>query len=106
MIAFTCIGCGDSAKRDSHIRRPFCFPCAARHLSEAKAAISEVRKAIYRGDLPKARDCICVDCGQQAYDYDHRDYVKPLDVVPVCRGCNQRRGKAFNSFVRPLVEAA
>jgi len=30
--------------------------------------------------------------------YDHRDYFKLLEVEPVCRGCNRRRGQAF-----PLV---
>lgn len=25
-----------------------------------------------------------VDCERRAQAYDHRDYVKPLDVVPVC----------------------
>lgn len=52
----------------------------------------EVVKAIRSGALPKASDCACVDCGIPAREYDHRDYAKPLQVDPVCRGCNLRRG--------------
>lgn len=37
----------------------------------------------------------CVDCGDQAIQYDHRDYNKPLKVKPVCRSCNRKRGKAI-----------
>lgn len=34
----------------------------------------------------------CVDCGEKATEWDHRDYRKPLDVEPVCRKCNNHRG--------------
>jgi hypothetical protein len=37
---------------------------------------------------------LCVDCGNRAAVYDHRNYGRPLDVVPVCRPCNAKRGKA------------
>lgn len=51
-----------------------------------------VAKAIREGKLKPQTECICVDCGAQAECYDHRDYHKPLEVVPVCKGCNNRRG--------------
>lgn len=51
-----------------------------------------VGRAIYEGRLPKASTLVCVDCGRQAYHYDHRDYNKPLDLAPVCGKCNQTRG--------------
>lgn len=35
---------------------------------------------------------VCVDCGAIATVYEHRDYGRPLDVEPVCRACNGRRG--------------
>ncbi len=41
----------------------------------------------------------CADCGQPAVEYDHRDYMKPLDVAPVCRACNQARGDGANKDV-------
>lgn len=47
---------------------------------------------IIEGRLAHPSECICVDCGLSATCYDHRDYNKPLDVVPVCQGCNVRRG--------------
>lgn len=34
----------------------------------------------------------CVDCGEPAAVYDHRDYYKPMEVEPVCHRCNSRRG--------------
>ena len=40
-----------------------------------------------------------VPCGGMAEQWDHRDYNKPLDVEPVCRSCNMRRGPA-----KPLVK--
>lgn len=38
----------------------------------------------------------CVDCGRPAKVYDHRDYSRPLDVEPVCKGCNKKRGPGLN----------
>ena len=47
-------------------------------------AINLVRKAIQRGDLePITKETKCVDCGLTANYYEHRDYLKPLEVVPV-----------------------
>lgn len=63
------------------------------------AAHKAVKEAITAGLLPKQKDCKCVDCGKQAQCYDHRDYRKPLDVQPVCRGCNNRRGPGL-----PILE--
>ena len=42
----------------------------------------------------------CVDCGRPAQCHDHRDYTKPLDVVPVCDKCNYRRGYGLDSKMR------
>lgn len=55
-----------------------------------------VQNAIKRGLLPslKAGNYACVDCGDRALEYDHRDYGRPFDVDPVCRSCNKRRGTA------------
>ncbi len=46
------------------------------------------------GWLPEVRMFSCVDCGKKAEQWDHRDYSRPLDVEPVCRGCNAKRGPA------------
>lgn len=54
-----------------------------------------VNLAIKLGQLPKLDGTTaCVDCGQPAKVYDHREYAKPLEVVPLCRSCNFRRGPA------------
>jgi predicted nucleic acid-binding Zn ribbon protein len=55
-----------------------------------------VKRAVDKGELQPPYSFSCVDCGNDAEVYDHRDYLKPLDVHPVCRGCNVRRGSAIN----------
>lgn len=59
-------------------------------------AIHLVQRAKYRGELAwLSREYVqCRDCRKRAVHYDHRDYGKPLDVDPVCQGCNVRRGPA------------
>jgi hypothetical protein len=55
----------------------------------------KVQKAIRAGSLAKLDGSVqCVDCGASAAIYDHREYARPLDVDPVCRRCNVRRGPA------------
>lgn len=56
---------------------------------------TQVAQAIRRGLLPHPKGLTCADCGGAAVEYDHRDYNRPLDVAPVCRRCNLRRGKAI-----------
>ena len=60
----------------------------------------EAKKKVYiavrRGDLPRASELKCADCGKSAEVYDHRDYNLPLNVNPVCKSCNAIRGKAKN----------
>jgi len=62
-----------------------------RLLERANGAVAS---AINAGKLQNPKTMICVDCGNAATEYDHRDYRKPLDVAPVCRPCNHRRGPA------------
>jgi len=72
---------------------------AAIKISGAQRAHVEVSNAVARGELPPVATCLCVDCGDPAQAYDHRDYGRPLDVEPVCDPCNARRGKASPSPV-------
>lgn len=60
-------------------------------------AAPKVANARVRGILVDPRTLLCVDCGQQACCYDHREYAKPLDVAAVCRSCNVLRGPAIDS---------
>lgn len=62
-------------------------------MSKAKTLVFiEVRA----GRLPKPTTLKCVDCENMASVYDHRNYTRPLDVVPVCRSCNKARGHGLN----------
>lgn len=83
----------------------FCLPCLAERGKKRRArrkasgmddAHTALNRAVRNGKIPKLDGTIpCVDCGAPACDYDHRDYSKPLDVEPVCRRCNLRRGPAI-----------
>jgi hypothetical protein len=79
---------------------------AAAHFSGQRAAIEAVSKAVAAGHIPKACEWDCIDCKAQAEVYDHRDYNKPLDVDPVCRSCNAKRGaaKALSNPEPAIVE--
>jgi hypothetical protein len=59
------------------------------------AARRAVARAVHLGDLPHPSKLVCMDCGNTATEYDHRDYSQPLSVDPVCHGCNMRRGPAL-----------
>lgn len=52
------------------------------------AVLAEVRK----GTIPKASECVCRTCGQQAAHYHHESYAPEdrLKVVPLCNSCHVR----------------
>lgn len=64
-----------------------------------------VARAIREGKLPHPSGLQCVDCAADAMEYEHRDYNKPLVVVPICRSCNLRRGPAIplEGTIRQIV---
>ena len=86
---------GEIINRDP--RAKHCWDCSESYgiLNGARKAIAAVAKAVKKGLLPSVKTLTCVDCGRPGECYDHRDYNKPLDVVPVCRKCNYRRGSAI-----------
>jgi ribosomal protein S27E len=59
-------------------------------------AIAYTEKLVHAGKLPrlKTSGVICADCPDLATMYDHRDYLRPDLVVPVCQTHNARRGPA------------
>ena len=70
-------------------------------MSNAYYASLVVKQAIRDGDLPRLprvghSTIKCMDCGAPASCWDHRDYLKPMEVDPVCASCNCRRGAAKN----------
>lgn len=48
-----------------------------------------------RGKVPPAQGQDCADCGGPAVEYDHRSYMEPLNVEPVCSQCNSNRGQGW-----------
>lgn len=61
-----------------------------------KRAAARILLATKSGRLPRLLDVEtpCVDCGKRALVYEHRNYLRPLDVVPTCDSCNHKRGPA------------
>lgn len=108
---FKCCDCGaiDLVSGGSGNHR--CKPCRIEFMNSSrratrKRAESLVSAAVKAGVFAPARVHKCVDCGEQARDYDHRDYQKPLTVEPVCRSCNLRRGPARQSAVSLRAQVA
>jgi hypothetical protein len=91
--AKVCVDCGGS-KGDRHWMTQRCTPCRKNFEAQMFAASRAVSKAVRHGVLPDRRIFSCMDCGDRATDYDHRDYSQPLMVDPVCRACNFKRGPA------------
>lgn len=94
----SCLSCG--AGYWSSPSKKICWDCSkARYkkLEELSTkAVGEVARAIREGNLSRLDGSIaCVDCGKPAQVYDHRSYLRPLDVDPVCRSCNAKRGPAI-----------
>lgn len=81
-----------SVRRKGKIGR--CMPCESAARLVKLVTQNTVAKAIQTGMLRSAVGQQCVDCGVAAEVLDHRDYEKPLDVDPVCKSCNSRRGAA------------
>lgn len=84
----------------------YCKPCSLenakgnteRYSKERKFAKNKLTTAIKNGELKPASKFRCADCGVKAQAYDHRDYSKPLDVVPVCTRCNLMRGSGKGAW--------
>lgn len=88
-----CIACGEvlvAAKGSKSLCKAH-----ARRLDEiGRYAAALMRGVVLAGVVPNPKTSACVDCGAQAVDLDHRDYMRPFHVEPVCRPCNMKRGHA------------
>lgn len=93
MREIECIVCGRRVEA-SHGSRKYCGPCSNPKIGKPLAHKAREIAALARrtGKLPSFEGVKCVNCGEPATQYDHRDYRKPLEVEPVCRLCNNRRG--------------
>ena len=93
MISF-CRVCNDEIKDRHHLAK-LCFSCSDPTKNGGHKAHRQVKKAIKDGIIPPVKELNCLDCGCKAQIYDHKDYNKPLEVEPVCRSCNRKRGSAI-----------
>lgn len=95
--------CGDCGKRfpRAGAGQVRCNPCSWIVEPGFSFVKNQVSKAVRSGELPnlKATYVPCTDCGSRADRYDHRDYLKPLSVDPVCHQCNRLRGPGANLMV-------
>lgn len=91
----SCVFCNGSMENRYHNAK-YCFYCEDNIYGYGqRKAMAEVARAIKKGKLKSPKEFDCVDCGKPAICYDHRDYNKPLEVVPVCSKCNHKRGLAI-----------
>lgn len=82
-----CAVCLGAIPRDRAFISTVCSNACSMALCEARSsAIGAVAAQIRAGELPRAKDCTCVDCGAQAHDYDHRHYLRRL----MCSRCAGR----------------
>lgn len=93
-----CIVCGEQIPREQgRCHSDYCSIACSDAVSAMRAKVSRlVARHVASGAIPPASHFSCVDCSSPAVDYDHRHYLRPLDVVPVCRSCNLKRRSAVD----------
>ena len=74
---------GLAAKRKGNAK----WRAKSKHIVSAENAIlNEIRG----GRLKQATEKLCSECGEQASQYHHPDYSKPLYAVAVCAPCHRQ----------------
>lgn len=93
-----CVICDSKIPREKgRGQSSYCSNICAGLVSKARQSVQRlVHKTIRNNEIQPAKSFVCVDCGNKAIDYDHRRYKSPLDIVPVCRSCNLKRGPAID----------
>lgn len=71
-----------------------CDVCRRRRFRVQKHAAKVLNQAIRDGKVKCAKGQDCVDCGKPARCLDHRNYLDPTNVEPVCYSCNFKRPPA------------
>lgn len=61
---------------------------------EKTSARSAISNAVKLNKIPHVSTLSCKDCGNQAQNYHHEDYDKPLKVTPLCAYCHCSRHSA------------
>lgn len=88
-----CVHCNDVFYPRS-LCKWYCLDCEDKKERAKTRALKLVAKAIKDGHMLPATSFECWDCSEPAIVFDHRNYDRALDVQPVCRACNRRRGPA------------
>ena len=96
---FKCQTCGKNhvnTDKAHNWRRMRCVQCSyyAHLIFSMMGGIMNVAKN--RNAVAPLRGLKCVDCKRKATVYDHRRYLAPLVVEPVCHKCNTKRGQAVD----------
>lgn len=96
----SCRACKAAYMRDWR-KTPKGILCTFRHNHDLRfTRIETAKSAVYvarrDGKLQPPSQFKCVDCGEIAKNWEHRDYKKPLMIEPVCVSCNQKRGPGEN----------
>lgn len=91
-----CLICGAAIPRElGRGQSSYCsIVCSDLVTKVRQKAAYAVARLVRTKVIPPASACTCVDCGNNARDYDHRNYAAVIDVAPVCRPCNLARGPA------------
>lgn len=95
-----CLYCQCISRFD--LGRLFCRRCYYEFEKVKQRAHGIVCRARLRGKLLDPKTLKCTDCDKPAVFYDHPDYRNPLEVEPVCRGYNKRRGTGL-PYCRPRL---
>lgn len=93
-----CYICNDEVRLVIPVHKwTYCTNCRPFVIAVITRAQSVVRNAKKRGELRPVWEHWCADCNNwSATAYEHRHYSKPLEVTPVCYGCNMKRGPALD----------
>lgn len=93
----TCAECQISFERFAvgSARVIHCDHCRLTRFAVQQHAAKVLNQAIRDGKIKCAKGQSCVDCGKPALCLDHRNYLAPLEVEPVCRSCNFKRPPAI-----------
>lgn len=69
----------------------------------ASKAHNVVKRMILSGKLKSLKDnnIKCSDCNKRAEVYDHRSYLEPEIVSPLCKSCNTIRGSG--KIRKPII---
>lgn len=68
-----------------------------RKFPERIRAKNLVHYYVRQGKIPHITTQIC-KCGNQATDYHHPDYSKPLEIIPLCRNCHLKVHKVKGQY--------